>query len=119
MMAFALAASVFCGCEAVNKELRIGCKEFNGKDGFGMNYELYTGERTYKVEVKDESVALKIEIVTESGDFALSVGREGFEPDYTGNKLETASFTVNLKETGTYKVRVSAKKHKGGFSVKY
>lgn len=117
-LTLALVMVFFCGCDGV-KELKVGCAEFRNGSGFGMSYELYTGEREYKIEVKDQPVALKIEIVTESGDFALFVGRDGFESDYTGNELETASFTVTLSETGTYKVKVTAKKHKGSFSVKY
>lgn len=117
---FALLVPMFAfGCAT-----SVGVKETNyskdGKTVVTVSYKKLNDRKSYTIEVGEgERVAVGIEIVSESGSLALSVGRVGFPLDYSGNNLETGSFTVYLNEAGTYDMIFSAKDHVGSFRAEY
>lgn len=102
----------------------VGVKEINyrkdGKSVVTVSYKKLNARKRYSVVVGDgEKVAVEIEIVSKGGSLALSIGRVGFPLDYSGNNLETGSFTVYLNEAGTYDMIFSAKDHAGSFKAEY
>ncbi len=100
----------------------VGVKETNykkdGKSVIMVSYKKLNAKKNYEIAVGEgERVAVEIEIVSESGSLALSIGRVGYLADYGGNNLETGSFTVYLNEAGTYDMIFSAKDHAGSFKA--
>lgn len=116
-----LAVGAFAGCETGGYVVR-SCKENANADGFSAEYGYFNGKREYKVKVEEgETLIVTVELKTEEGSLALTVGQEGKEPVYTGNTGSDlpASFTVNIKDSGTYIIRFDAKAHKGSYQVSY
>ena len=100
----------------------VGVKEMSyrkdGKSVVKVSYKKLNDKKSYTITVGEgERVAVEIEIVSESGSLALSIGRVGFPLDYSGNNLETGSFTVYLNEAGTYDMVFLAKDHAGSFKA--
>lgn len=121
VLCFFLALSLLVGCETEGYTVR-NCKTSENSDGFSAEYSLFNGKREYKVTVKEgETLSLSVTWETEEGALSLTVGQKGKEPIYTGSTGEDipSSFTVNLKESGTYILCFTAKAHKGGYRVSY
>ena len=102
----------------------VGVKEIkyrkDDKSVVTVSYMKLNARKRYSVVVGDgEKVAVEIEIVSKGGSLALTIGRVGFPADYSGNNLETGSFTVYLKEAGTYDMVFLAKDHEGSFKAEY
>ena len=58
---------------------------------------------------------MQVEITTESGTLGLTIQKDGQDTVYEGNHLETGTFTVYLRESGTYRVNFLANEHKGSY----
>lgn len=102
----------------------VGVKETNykkdGKSVIMVSYKKLNAKKNYEIAVGEgERVAVEIEIVSKGGSLALTIGRVGFPADYSGNNLETGSFTVYLNEAGTYDMIFLAKDHAGSFKAEY
>lgn len=84
---------------------------------FSMRYNYFNGTKVYTINAKEENLAVKVDIQSDSGDLAITIAKDGEAPAYTGNQIPTSSFTVYLKEPGKYTVTVTAQKHCGSFSL--
>lgn len=92
------------------------CIQEQKNDTVSARYELFRGNRVYTIRVPEgKEYAVQVEITTESGTLGLTIQKDGGETVYEGNRLETGSFTVNLRESGTYRVNVRADEHKGSY----
>ena len=79
------------------------------------SYVKLSGVRNYTINTTGETV-VHVEIVTESGDFAIKIGENGLDA-YNGNKMQTCSFDVTLSTVGSYSVVVTTKNHKGSYKL--
>ena len=97
--------------------LAVNCVSQQNSTSFSARYDLLSGEKKYEIRVNPgETLALRLNVTTEEGSLAASVSLPGQEPAYTGNALGNTSFTVYLRESGTYTVRLTAEKHRGSYS---
>lgn len=119
LLAVLLFAEVFAlltGCAGGRRNTTVNDVSRQDSTGFSSEYDYFSGERVYTIEVKEEPLDVKISVTTVSGKIAMTVGRAGYRPDYAGNTMETGAFTVTLSESGTYEVRIQAEAHKGGYA---
>ncbi|MGM9640880.1 MAG: hypothetical protein ACI3V3_05890 [Faecousia sp.] len=107
----------FSGCRSKSACFTYRSIENQNDHSFSMRYETFDGTKEYTIRVHDgQTLAVKVEIVTESGSLALTIAQKGEEPAYMGNDLQTTGFTVYLKEAGTYRVTLTADEHSGSYS---
>lgn len=91
-------------------------KENQNSHSFSMRYSYFNGTKVYTIDAKEEKLAVKVDIVSDSGDLAITIAKDGEAPAYTGNQIPTSSFTVYLAEPGRYTVTVTANAHTGSYS---
>lgn len=111
-----------CACESGNgnyqKNLTVNCISNRTDTGFSSRYDLFSGERAYTVKVAEgEMLAVRVSIQTEAGTLDMTIGQSGQEPVYSGHGMESGSFTVYLRASGTYRVLIRAERHRGGYEV--
>lgn len=81
-------------------------------------HELLDGREQYTIHVSDgEELAVLISILNQNGSLSLTIGKNGSTPVYTGNDIESSSFTVYLRESGDYSVIIEANNHEGSYSL--
>ena len=81
-------------------------------------HKLLDGKEQYTIHVSDgEELAVLISILNQNGSLSLTIGKSGSTPVYTGNDIESSSFTVYLRESGDYSVVIDANKHEGSYSL--
>lgn len=123
---------IVCACLAVflvactsckskkNGNLTIASVRNQTSNSFSATYSYFNGEREYTIKVKDGNpLAVKVNVTTDDGDLSISVDKKGGGNFYQGNKIPTFSFTLNLKESGTYVVKIKANKHSGSYSFEW
>ena len=112
-------AVLFCfvGCDTSSNYYTYKSIENQNGHSFNMRYEKFDGTREYKIKVSEgEELAVKVDVKTSGGSLSVSIAKKGQEPVYTGNSVPTGSFTVYLKEAGTYIVSLTAAEHVGSYS---
>lgn len=81
-------------------------------------HKLLDGKEQYTIHVSDgEELAVQISILNQNGSLSLTIGKSGSTPVYTGNDIESSSFTVYLRESGDYSVIIDANNHEGSYSL--
>ena len=81
-------------------------------------HKLLDGREEYTIHVSDgEELAVLISILNQNGSLSLTIGKSGSTPVYTGNDIESSSFTVYLRESGDYSVVIDANNHEGSYSL--
>lgn len=81
-------------------------------------HKLLDGREQYTIHVSDgDELAVLISILNQNGSLSLTIGRSGNTPVYTGNDIESSSFTVYLRESGDYSVIIDANNHEGSYSL--
>ena len=81
-------------------------------------HKLLDGREEYTIHVSDgEELAVLINILNQNGSLSLTIGKSGSTPVYTGNDIESSSFTVYLRESGDYSVVIDANNHEGSYSL--
>jgi len=81
-------------------------------------HKLLDGREEYTIHVSDgEELAVLISILNQNGSLSLTIGQSGSTPVYTGNDIESSSFTVYLRESGDYSVVIDANNHEGSYSL--
>lgn len=58
-----------------------------------------------------------VDVVSEAGNLALTIAKDGSDPVYEGNGIPTGSFTVTVHESGDYTVTVTGKSAKGSIRL--
>lgn len=90
--------------------------ENRNSHSFSMRYDYFNGTKVYTIDAKEEHLAVKVDIVSDSGELAVTIAKGGETPAYTGNQIPTSSFTVYLSDPGKYTVTITAQKHAGSYS---
>ena len=81
-------------------------------------HKLLDGREQYTIHVSDgEELAVLISILNQNGSLSLTIGKSGSTPVYTGNDIESSTFTVYLRESGDYSVIIDANNHEGSYSL--
>lgn len=78
-------------------------------------YDYLNGTEIYKFDLKEDAL-IRVDIKTKEGILNLQIENKDGLPEYRGNDLMNASFSVNVKK-GSYIVTIEAKKHKGGYKL--
>lgn len=98
----------------------IGSVENNTMNSMSMKYAKFSGNKNKEFTVKEgETIKVEVDITTESGKIDLYIESDKGETIYEGHSLETQNFTVNISDSGKYKVRLEAKNHKGSYTIKW
>ncbi|MFB2021968.1 hypothetical protein ACEVJL_10815 [Pseudoflavonifractor sp. P01025] len=94
---------------------RIGYTGHEWLDSWSGKYICLDGSMTKTIHTNSDQDAIHVEVVTESGNISITMtdseGNTVFEED----DIETSEFNVDV--SGSVKVRITADKHRGSFSV--
>lgn len=107
-----------CACSKGSYTVLVG-DETNQPTEKAMGYQTFNGYKSYDFAVKEgEEVTIHVSIVTEEGEINAYIAKDNDvkQAVYQGNAIPTSDFTVTIKESGTYTIRVDAKQHKGSYS---
>ena len=81
-------------------------------------HKLLDGREQYTIHVPDgEELAVRVSVLNRKGSLSLTIGKRDYSPVYTGNDMESGTFTVYLRESGDYSVIIDAKNHEGSYSL--
>ena len=81
-------------------------------------HKLLDGREQYTIHVSDgEELAVRVSILNQNGSLSLTIGKRDHTPVYTGNDMESGTFTVYLRESGDYSVIIDANNHEGSYSL--
>lgn len=86
------------------------------------SYDNFTGEDETEITVeKGQTVSVLIEITTEAGAVDVYIAKDNDidNCNYKGIEIPTTSIPISLTEPGTYTVKVTAKEHKGSYSISW
>ena len=88
--------------------------------GISSTHKLLDGRERYTIHVPDgEDLAVRVSILNQNGSVSLTIGKKDTEPVYTGNDMESGTFTVYLRESGDYSVIIYANNHEGSYSLEW
>ena len=86
--------------------------------GISSKHKLLDGREQYAIHVPDgEELAVRVSVLNRSGSISLTIGKRDHSPVYTGNDMESGTFTVYLRESGDYGVIIDANNHEGSYSL--
>ena len=82
-----------------------------------MSYQLFYGEKEYHLKA-DDGDYFEVTIVSEDGklDMEISLSDSG-ESIYSGKDIPSSDFTVGIKKSGNYMIRIIGDHHRGSYSV--
>jgi len=83
--------------------------------GFRMEYSMLNREESADLDLA-EGDRLQINLSHTEGTVDVTVGMEGKEPIYRGNRQQNAGFILEIPETGNYQLSVSGHQAKGNVS---
>ncbi len=118
--ALLLIAVCLAGCTAKSGYSALVMDEDSGDNYWEASYEKFDGYKERYISISGEGAhTFSVEIVTESGGLGLTIKDSEGEECYTGNDLQSASFTVGVDSPGKYTLRVDADNHTGSFNVEW
>ena len=85
-------------------------------DAYLLDIEKMNGTDLHTLELREGDV-LQIQFETEKGDLYMEIKAPDGTTIYRGNGKETTAFTVNIRESGVYKIVVEARHAKGTIHV--
>lgn len=110
---------LFGGCTH-GSSFTIGSLENNTTTSMYMKHIKFSGNKNTEFNINEgEYAEITVDITTESGKIDLYIRDDKDNIAYEGNKLQTGKFTVTIKDSGKYKIRIEAKDHKGSYLVKW
>jgi len=121
MCFFALTLS---GCSRGNgnyhKVTAVGRVSSQTSTSISSEHKLLDGREQYTIHVPEgEELAVLISISNQDGSLSLTIGESDHTPVYTGNDIESSTFTVYLRKSGDYSVIIDANNHKGSYSLEW
>ena len=124
VFAVCLLALALSGCGLGNgnhhQVTAIGRVSTQNSAGISSKHELLNGREKSIIHVPHgQTFAVLIRISNQEGSLSLMIGKNDHPPVYTGNSIESGTFTVYLRESGDYSVIVDADKHKGSYSLNW
>ncbi len=115
-----LIAVCLAGCTAYGSSAVLIMNEDKGDNHWKADYVKFNGYKERYISISGEGEhTFSVEIVTDSGELGLTIKDSEGEECYTGNDLQSASFTVGVDSPGKYTVRVDADNHTGSFNVEW
>lgn len=66
----------------------------------------------------DGKCILQVDVTTKSGELDITVMDSAGKELYSYKNITTSTFDVNLSSGGNYQIRVDARNHDGGFSIR-
>lgn len=81
-----------------------------------MDYKVLNKEDYQILELENGDI-VDFKIVSESGKVDIVLQKDGETPVYKGVDIPTSSFSVDISESGKYKVSVTGKNAKGNVSI--
>lgn len=109
----ALLLSLFTGC---GKQIFDGSRTGNDKQ-FIMDYTVLNKTETHEMKL-DKGAKVDVAIKNKSGRLDVIVESADGKEIYKGNDIESGQFTLEIKDSGTYKFTVTGAKAKGSVSFK-
>lgn len=101
-----------------NQVTAVGRISSQTSTGISSKHKLLDGREQYTIHVPDgEELAVRVSVLNRSGSLSLTIGKKDNEPVYTGNDMESGTFTVYLRESGDYSVIIDANNHEGSYSL--
>ena len=101
-----------------NQVTAVGRVSSRTDTGISSKHKLLDGREQYTIHVSDgEELAVRVSILTQTGSLSLTIGKRDHAPVYTGNDMESGTFTVYLRESGDYSVIIDANNHEGSYSL--
>lgn len=102
----------FASCRTDNsRDVRI----YSDDNCFQLNYTLLNRGETSLISL-EQGDCLKVVLAQEEGNAEITVGIDGKNPIYEGNNLTDIAFTLNIQETGTYRITVNGHDARGNAS---
>lgn len=81
-----------------------------------MDYEVLNMTESQILELKNGDT-VDFVIVSERGKVDITLQKDGESPVYQGVDVPTSTFSVEISESGSYKVTVTGKNAKGNVSI--
>lgn len=106
-MAFLLAG---CGTGSIFDGSRV-----SDASGFQMEYSMLNREESADLDLS-EGERLQVNLSHTEGYVDVTVGLEGKEPIYRGNRQQNADFILEIAEPGSYHISVCGHQAKGSVS---
>ena len=101
-----------------NQITAVGRVSSQTSTGISSKHKLLDGREQYTIHVPDgEEFAVRVSVLNRSGSISLTIGKRDSTPVYTGNDMESSTFTVYLRESGDYSVIIDASNHEGSYSL--
>lgn len=100
------------GCSKVSSHLFINQREKESSTSWEMTYEKFNGYSQRTIQIEEAPRAFVVDVDTEDGTLNVELTKDDQEILTTH---EAAS--VEIKESGTYTLRVEGDDHKGGFTI--
>ncbi len=96
--------STFTACTTIKGTIIMKEKPFGSK--FELSLNEWNGKDKCEMTMKKDEV-IQVEIFRENGKISMSIlGKSGSLP-YTGNNLESGTFTVAVQESDDYMIRIN------------
>ena len=109
-----LAAMIFlltgCGSGSVFDGSRV-----SDASGFRMEYSILNREESADLTLT-EGDCLQVDLLHSEGTVDVTVGLEGKEPIYRGNRQQNAGFVLEIADPGSYHISVTGHQAKGSVS---
>jgi len=108
---------VLTGCTK-SSYILISGEENDSSTQISMTYKEFSGYKEAQIKVKDgEEIKVSVRVVTYGGSIDAYIAKDNdvSKAVYEGNNIKTSSFTVTLKEAGTYTIRIDGDKHSGSY----
>lgn len=103
-----------------NQVTAVGRISSQTSTGISSKHKLLDGREQYTIHVPDgEELAVWVSVLNRSGSISLTIGKRDHTPVYTGNDMESGTFTVYLRESGDYSVIIDANDHEGSYSLEW
>ncbi len=84
-------------------------------DVFRLDYKLFNGKENSVLVLKSGST-VKVAVFQEEGSVDITVGIDGENPIYEGHGLVDITFTLNVDQSGTYRITVTGHNAKGSIT---
>ncbi len=114
IIALIAGGAVFLYCS--NQEGFTGSRVKN-PDAYLLDIRRMNGTDLHTLELREGDV-LQIRFETEKGSLHMEIKAPDGTTVYSGNGKETAGFTVNITENGTYTVVVEARRARGTVHIR-
>lgn len=116
ILALVLCVALLTCCKS--SYLVVGCIDFNNSHGYGMEYQLFNGERTYQMHF-DEETDVTIKVVTASGFVSVKIIDNEGNAVYEGNSDGMPSRFIITLPASEYEAVFNAVDHKGSINVQW